>query len=198
MRRRLPATRSSWRRGDALRALLAGALLLAAAVLAARAADASPASPSAARTSTGAAISLTPPPGWRLITHDITALSWPVERLLVTSYRARRGGNCAPDRAERELPAGGALVYLLEYRARIGAPLTKVNGRAFPPRPAHFSLERRALGNYECWRVPSYLIRFRDAGRAFQVHVALGPRAGPARRTQVLAVLDSLRFSPLR
>ena len=69
--------------------------------------------------------------------------------------------------------------------------------RDFPPRPEHFTLRRRALASYECWRVPTYLIRFRDADRPFQLHVALGPRATPARKAQVLRVLDSLRFEPL-
>jgi hypothetical protein len=176
---------------------LCAAALLAAAALGACGGEgggAAPASATTVRVGVGAGISLGKPLGWRLLTHDITALSRPVERLLLTSYRARAGGNCAPDRAQRELPAGGALVYVVEY----GAPLTKVNHRAFPPRPAQFSLDRRALGNYECWRVPSYLIRFRDAGRAFQVHVALGARASRSRRAQVLATLDGLRVSAVR
>jgi hypothetical protein len=182
-----------------MRGPLRVALLLAAAALGACGGAVAASTPQAAvRDGAGAGISLSKPPGWRLLTHDITAMSWPVERLLLTSYRARPGGNCAPDRAERELPSDGALVYLLEYRPRRGAALTKVNRRAFPPRPAHFALDRRALGNHECWRVPSYLIRFRDAGRAFQVHVALGDRAGPARRAQVLAALDSVRVSAVR
>lgn len=157
--------------------------------------DAASTTPENVRVAVGAGISLSKPPSWRLLTRDITALSWPVERLLLTSYRARPGGNCAPDRAQRELPMGGALVYVFEYRSLRGAPLTEVDRRTFPSRPAHFSLDQRALGNYECWRVPSYLIRFRDAGRAFQVHVALGTRAGPARRAQVLAALDGLRVA---
>jgi hypothetical protein len=178
-----------------MRGPLCVALLLAAALGACAGGGAAATPTATVRAGAGAGISLHKPPAWKLLTGDIAAVSWPVERLLLTSYRARRGGSCAPDRAERELPADGALVYLFEYRARRGAPLTKVNRRAFPPRPAHFALHRRALGNYECWRVPSYLIRFRDGGRAFQVHVALGGRAGPARRAQVLAALDSLRFS---
>jgi hypothetical protein len=136
-----------------------------------------------------AGLAVTQPGGWHLTTPPISSLSYPRERLLMTSYRTSRGGNCGPDRAERDLPAAGALVYLIEYR---GAKRS-----AFPQRPAHFSLRRAALANYECWRVPSYLIRFRDAGRPFQLHVALGPRATSARRRQALRVLDSLRFDPL-
>jgi hypothetical protein len=142
-------------------------------------------------TDTAAGITFAQPGGWHLTMPPISSLSVPRERLLLTSYRADRGGNCGPDRAERELPADGALVYLMEYR-----PSAKRS--AFPPRPAHFRLRRADLGNYECWRVPSYLIRFRDAGRLFQLHVALGPHATAAHRAQVLRILDSLRFEPLR
>jgi hypothetical protein len=143
------------------------------------------------------AIAVTQPGGWHLTTPPISSLSFPRERLLMTSYRAARGGNCGPDRAERALPAGGALVYLIEYRPSVGDPWRGLERSAFPRRPAHFALRRDALGAYECWRVPSYLIRFRDADRPFQLHVALGPHATNARRAQVLRVLDSLRFQPL-
>ena len=144
-----------------------------------------------------AGISVSQPEGWHRIAPPLTSVTFPVDRLLLTSYPAAGGGNCGPDRAARELPSGGALVYLMEYRSPVGDPWRGVHRRDFPPRPEHFTLRRRALANYECWRVPSYLIRFRDADRPFQLHVALGPRATPARKAQVLRVLDSLRFEPL-
>jgi hypothetical protein len=140
-------------------------------------------------------VSVDRPGGWHLTPPPITAVSVPAERLLLTSYPTRRGGNCGPDRAEHDLPAGGALVYLFEYRSRTQPTWTHLRRRAFPPRPAHFALRARQLGTFECWRVPSYLIRFRAAGRAVPVHVALGRSAGAARRAQVLRVLDSLRVS---
>ena len=142
-------------------------------------------------------ISVSQPDGWHRIAPPLTSVTFPVDRLLLTTYPAAGGGNCGPDRAARALPAGGALVYLIEYRPRVGDTWRGLRRRDFPPRPEHFTLRRRALANYECWRVPSYLIRFRDADRPFQLHVALGPRATPARRAQVLRVLDSLRFEPL-
>ncbi len=148
-------------------------------------------------TDASAGIAVTQPGGWHLATPPITSLSSPRDRLLLTSYRAERGGNCGPDRAARDLPPGGALVYLMEYRPSAGDPWQGLKRSAFPPRPARFALRRSALASYECWPVPSYLIRFRDADRPFQLHVALGPRATAARRAQVLRVLDSLRFEPL-
>src|SRR5204863_3427564 len=112
-----------------------------------------------------------------LVEPPISSLSQPAERLLLTSYRTSRGGNCGPDRAARDLPAGGALVYLLEYRPRVGDAWRGLQRRDFPRRPRRFTLRPGALRSYECWRVPSYLIRFRDADRPFQLHVALGARA---------------------
>ncbi|MEA2219593.1 MAG: hypothetical protein QOJ35_2219 [Solirubrobacteraceae bacterium] len=149
------------------------------------------------RTDAGAGIGVRRPRGWHVVAAPVSALSYPSERLLLTSYPTRRGGDCGPDRAERDLPPDGALVYLLEYRPRLGAVWAHLQRRAFPPRPAHFALRRRDLATFECWRVPSYLIRFRAADRPFQLHVALGAGATARRRAQVLRVLDGLRFSTL-
>jgi hypothetical protein len=178
-----------------LRTPMAIAALLCAAVAGARADAGGDAAHRV--TDAGAGIAVTQPGGWHLTTPPISSLSAPRERLLLTSYRTERGGNCGPDRAERDLPDGGALVYLIEYRPSTGDPWRGLRRRDFPPRPARFALRRAALAGYECWRKPSYLIRFRDADRPFQLHVALGPRASQARRAQVLRVLDSLRFEPL-
>jgi hypothetical protein len=142
-------------------------------------------------------VSVTVPRGWHLLPPPVTGLAFPVDRLLLTSYPAARGGNCGPDRAESALPAHGALIYLMEYRPRLGPAWAGIRRSAFPPRPAHFALRQRNLTPAECWKVPSYLIRFRAADRPFQLHVALGPHAGAARRAQVLRALDSLRFTPL-
>jgi hypothetical protein len=150
----------------------------------------------AARVNLSDAMSTIRLPGWHLTTPRISALSYPAERLLLTSYPARRGGDCGPDSAERELPADGALIYAFEYRRQAGSPWAGLRRADFPSRPAHFALRKHDLGRYECWRVPSYLIRFRAAGRPFQVHVALGAHASSARRAQVLQILDGLRFSP--
>lgn len=149
------------------------------------------------RTEVGAGVSVRYPTGWHLIAPPITAVSYPAERLLLTSYPTRRGGRCSPDRAARDLPANGALVYLTEYRPQLGAVWRHVHRRDFPRRPRHFALRRRDMGGFECWRVPSFLIHFRSADRPFQLHVALGENATAARRAQVLRIVDSLRFSPL-
>jgi hypothetical protein len=147
------------------------------------------------RASTGNGITVRYPTGWRLLAPPITALSYPRDRLLLTSYPAATGGSCSPTRAENALPPTGALIYLLEYA---GLPASSVAPglAASPPKPGAFTLNSRELANYECWSVPTYLIRFHAAGRLFQLHVALGAHATPTRRAQVLRILDSLRFQP--
>lgn len=149
------------------------------------------------RVTIGPGLSIAGPRGWHAYTGPITAVVSPPERLLLTSYPTRRGGNCSPDRAEHDLPADGALLYLFEYRPEAGSVWAHLRRADFPPRPRHFTLPRGTAGRYECWRIPSYLIRFRAANRPFQAHIAFGPRAGAARREQVLRALDSLRVAPL-
>ena len=109
-------------------------------------------------------------------------MTHPADRLLLTSYPTSGGGNCAPDRAVRDLPPGGALIYLFEYRPQRGDPWANLRRRDFPPRPARFALRARERGNFECWRIASHLIRFRAADRPFQLHGALGTKASAARR----------------
>ena len=48
---------------------------------------------------------------------------------------------------------------------------------------------------YECIG-PSYMVRFRQAGRFFQIHIVLGTRASAARRAAVLRILDSFTAKP--
>jgi hypothetical protein len=184
-------------RRAALAALLCAAALSGCGASARPAAQPTAAPAFAPRVAVPGRISLRVPAGWRLRRPPITALSAPTERLLLTSGPAPRGGNCGPDAAESRLPPGGALLYLFEYRARAGAVWDGLKPSAFPPRTAHARLRARDLGRYECWRVPSYLLRFRAAGRAFQLHVAFGPRATAARRAEVLRAVDSLRVARL-
>ena len=178
-----------------LAALAAGAVLTGCG--AAAGAASAPGGVAAHRVAVPGKISVVVPAGWHLRRPPITALSAPAERLLLASGPAPRGGNCGPDAAERALPAGGILLYLFEYRSREGSIWHGLKRSAFPPRPARVRLLPRDLARYECWRVRSYLIRFRAAGRAFQLHVAFGPRASAARRARALRVVDSLRIGPL-
>lgn len=123
------------------------------------------------------------PPNW----HFLTQPSGPVEpatMFALANYPIERGGGCAPTRALAALPRGGVLAWATESQS---APVDE-----FPPRPKRFSLDPASLANYECSGThPTYMFRFRDQGRFFQVHVALGEEARPRIRDELLASLSS-------
>jgi hypothetical protein len=101
------------------------------------------------------------------------------------SWAFPTGGSCAPIAAQEDLPGDGTLLWLIEYHG--DQPRTD-----FPPRPERFELDRQSLGVYECSTVPSYLIRFREASRFFQVHVAFGPDASESLKPEIHRALESL------
>jgi hypothetical protein len=105
----------------------------------------------------------------------------------VGSWPFSIGGDCAPTAAHAELPADGAFFWLIEYR--------DPQGNVFPARPERFALDPATFANYECSAVPSHLLRFREAGRSFQVHVSFGPDASGTVQQEVLRALASLEVT---
>ncbi len=103
----------------------------------------------------------------------------------IANYPIERGGDCAPTTALGALPADGALAWVIEYH--------DTQGNDFPTRPDRFSLDPSSLSNYECSGThATYMFRFQDQGRYFQVHVALGEQASGNVRDEMLASLSSL------
>ena len=131
-------------------------------------------------------VSVRYPDGWDATNRPLTHVTSPVQVLAVASYRLPRsnqGDNgCEPKQALDRRPADGAFIYGWEF--------SSAQGERFPPRPKHFSLG--GLERFECLG-PSYRLRFRDAGRLFDIHVSLGPKASGGTRKTVLRILDTLR-----
>jgi hypothetical protein len=132
------------------------------------------------------------PPSWHATTVPLTHVTDPVQIVAIASYPlpdSNRGDDgCQPKEALDHLPATGAFIYGWEDPADsvFGPP----RASDFPVRPAHFKLT--GYGQYEC-SGPGYMLAFRDSGRFFQLHVALGRRASAATRQEVLRILDSFR-----
>jgi hypothetical protein len=149
---------------------------------------------SGSRTWHGRGVSVRIPQGWHATRARLTPVTWPVQFLAVASYplpRDDRGADgCEPKAAVDRLPSAGAFIFGWEYAGTANGPIRK---RDFPPRPRSFRLLH--LGRYECLN-HSYLVRFRAAGRYFQVQVRLGPHASLRTRNLALRVLDSLRVDP--
>jgi hypothetical protein len=124
------------------------------------------------------------PPDWRFVVNPSGPYE-PKTVFAIANYPIERGGDCAPTTALSALPPHGAMAWLLEYQ--------NTQGNAFPARPARFFLDPSSLAAYECsGSHATYMFRFQDAGRYFQVHVAFGDQAGNEVRDELLASLSSL------
>jgi hypothetical protein len=132
-------------------------------------------------------LSIRYPKGWSASSHRLTPVTSPPQVLAIGSYTlpdGSRGANgCQPKEALDRMPSSGVFIFGWEYSGG-------VTGLDFPPRPRHFRLT--GFADYECLG-PSYLLRFRVAGRFFQIHVAFGPHASASTRATALRVLDSLK-----
>jgi hypothetical protein len=142
-----------------------------------------------------AGISVAYPHGWYATARPLTAVDYPPQRLAIASYPLRQNrpdNDCAPATALAEMPASGALIFVIEYAQP--SPFGPVRMRDFPSRPKRFRLG--GFARYECFG-PSYMLLFREAGRFFQLHAVFGPRAGSVLRATVLRILDSLTAKPV-
>jgi hypothetical protein len=132
------------------------------------------------------------PPNWHR-ERALTQFAEPREVLALASYPLRGGaeaGECAPDTARRDMPPGGAFIWLLEY-------LEALPTDRFPERPATFHLEPdRLVPHISCFPGPGYSTTFRVADRQFQLLVVFGGAPTAERLREVEEALDSLEFEP--
>lgn len=139
-------------------------------------------------------VSVRYPSDWHATRRALTPVTSPVQVLAVASYALPHGkagaDGCSPKEALDRLPPNGVVLFGWEYDRPALAGVRKSD---FPPRPEHFVL--KGPTGFECLG-PSYVVHFRQAGRLFQIHVVLGPKAGADERATALKVLDSLQVSP--
>jgi hypothetical protein len=134
-------------------------------------------------------LALVHPSAWRVHRGPLTQLAPLRNQLALATFewRQRRPDTgCSPVSALRARRPSDGFVFVYEYAGLNARQLAR-----FPRRQTRLRLARGALGNYECFG-RSWLVRFRDGGRAFQAHV-YGP---PQRRREALVILDSLRVQP--
>ncbi len=132
-------------------------------------------------------LSIELPTGWHVHTRPLTSVTDPVQRLSITSFplrQTRPDTGCFPATALKALPANGVLIQIWEYP---DAPVM-----SFPPRPRNVRFPYMMTGR-ECGGERTTSTLFRDHGRAFQVDVTVGPRAGTAEGRRAGRVVDTLR-----
>jgi hypothetical protein len=132
-----------------------------------------------------AGVSVRYPSGWHATARRLTPVTYPPQVLAVASFPFPRasqtsGNGCGPAGTLAKMPINGALIFVIERGA--------IRSVLFPPRPKRLRLS--GFARYECFG-PSYVLRFHEAGRSFEIHIAVGPRAGRATRVTVLRILDS-------
>jgi hypothetical protein len=138
------------------------------------------------------------PAGWHRAESRLTALTDPVEILVVATYRPRQGSEACGPMEFGGFDADEVLVTILERGLDPGSQWPD-----FPPRPAHFAFETGMTSEFtECLRttqripLKDHWFRFTDAGRHFHVLVAIGADAPPGAGRDAYRMLDSLRFDP--
>ena len=138
-------------------------------------------------------LSIRVPPGWHVLHGWLSDVTDPAPRLAVASFSAtlsRQACSCGFPNVV-DFPRDGAFIFVWEYlRSLSPGALGRV-----PARPTRFP----PVGGGRVYRTcdgSSATFAFKDAGRVFQVDVYLGPRARPAVRSRVTAMLDSLRAAP--
>jgi protein MpaA len=136
--------------------------------------------PAAAQPFSVHGISGTLPPGWRVLHRRFTPCIDPQEVLAVSSFRVSRPARMDPH---------GAFLLLEERRGSTDG---------LPPRPARFSLEGAPQGLTCCEPfagAPGWAVDFQAAGRGFYGYAYVGAKAGPRLRSELLGILDGLRFA---
>jgi hypothetical protein len=134
------------------------------------------------------------PGDWYRSEESLTpSLGDPKEILSLGTYPLRPGGDrCAhyPVNALQDLGPDDAFVSLLERAEPYPAS-------GYPPRPSRFELPSESGTNGFCVPYTRRLdewLAFSDAGRAFYLLVALGESASEETKTELLTILNSLRF----
>jgi hypothetical protein len=139
---------------------------------------------------------VTYPSSWHRAGRSLTPTLVDPEEILSlgTNVLTPGGRNCAqfPENAVANLGPRDALIWVSE---RAGHPRVRL-----PPRPAHFRLARPERTELHACvagraRFSEWPIAFREAGRQFNVFVAIGKPVPGRRRVQAERILDSIELT---
>ena len=141
------------------------------------------------------------PDDWNRAPASLTPnLTEPHEVLSLGTHGLRPGSeSCSqtPGNALDDMSEQDAFITVQERTLQADAPPGTEN---FPARPDDFDLDPRdANVGAACSDndgIQTWLIPFRDSGRAFYLQVAIGKSVSESTRREVAGILDSLRFVP--
>ncbi len=138
-----------------------------------------------------APVSVNLPAGWVERQDPVPSASDPRVVAAWGTWDFPAGGECGPEPALRALPAGGALVWVDEY----ADPGNKGDFEAGGPPP---SIDLQTPPDrWQCASAaPSRAYLFSDAGRYFEMHVALGPDVAADTVGQAEQMMASFTAAP--
>jgi hypothetical protein len=136
-------------------------------------------------------VSVDVPTGWVEKDEPVPGTTGPRVSAAYGTWDFPTGGECGPEPALAELPADGALVWVVEY-ANPG------NAGDFISLMPQFSIDLQdPPARWECAAAaPSRMYLFRDGGRFFAVHVALGWEATATTLQEANGLITSLHAEP--
>jgi hypothetical protein len=115
------------------------------------------------------------PDGWTGRTYPVAGLERPMSLLAAGSWYFTPGGYCGPINALAELPSDGALVWVDGFGRQ--PPRQEV----FTDKPARIDLSTARTDPSPCFAgADPYVFRWLVDGRAYVVHIAIGPGATPS------------------
>jgi len=128
------------------------------------------------------------PNGWYVTNEPLNAITDPVLRFVLSSYRLPAGADADADYAP---PTRGVIAELVEEVPPIN------NGGVWRPRPRRFRLPR--LGRMEAFGGNRWgEVLFRDHGRHFYIFIGVGRRVSSAQVALMLRTLDVMAISARR
>jgi hypothetical protein len=134
------------------------------------------------------------PGSWFVTTRPISNAANPTYRFTVSTVPVRRTpadqGPCTSGIA-KQLPPGGALVYL---REALGRRNVAVSLSRMAPRPRRFPLPTASSTALCGWPRRGLWIPFKAKGRAFYLGVYVGPKATAATRRALARMLDGMQL----
>jgi hypothetical protein len=133
----------------------------------------------------GPGIVLRTPNGWYVSNEPLNAITDPVQRFVLSSYRLPTGA----DAGGGYVPSSRGVIALLDEEVR---PLA--NNGAWRPRPRRFRAPR--LGRMETLDGNHWgELLFREYGRHFYIFIWVGQRASSAQIARLLHALDSMSIT---
>ena len=130
------------------------------------------------------------PADWSFNDNPVPDLIGPRVLFAVGTWPVPTGGECLPSIAARDLPADGALLFVLEYGGTGADGGMKASD--FPPRNG--DLQLGALqGPLECLGEKAQEVVWQQGGRYFQAYAMFGPNASDQVRTELQQSLNSVQ-----